>query len=885
MSRYTYKRISIIGGLIFIGLAVATGISVYLVMLKQSDHILKLQSMAQDRARLIEQNIYEAIIDTQSQIISPFLIQNLQQLNTNSDSAAVLNDLQQLLTSSLSEANSTGISIYNSRNSRLIELGRFSEDYDAIIPLYTARGDIFLLWKNGFILRTHLDITDKKGQYLGSIQVERNLPELTNIFLIKTKEIGKTAQTALCVPWGENQKEMLCLATSLTGSSNVEFRHLPRVINGDSLPMDYALNKKSGFTIGMKDYRQVSIAGAYSSINNLDLGLVLKIDERELYKPIISQLGSVALSILLLIIIGILLLYYWLVRPLVRKLIKSEQELKERISRDACLYSIRKILLSQSSVEEICQQIIAELAIAMQSPKIIAIKLELNGKEFTCGSYRSDFTEALRAEIPVKGKKIGTLQAYYSEKEPFLSGEQNLINLLAEDLGRWSELIGAEQYIKHSATHDELTGLPNRRLLSDRITQILAQCSRNHTQTAVLFIDLDNFKNINDSLGHVTGDLLLKEVAGRLLSCIRAEDTVARQGGDEFIVILCDIHDAQGASFVAQKILDILVSPFYINEKKMHIGCSIGIALFPGDGVNADELLKNSDTAMYHAKESGRNNYQFFTPRMNQLIAERHLLETELHNALIQDELQLYFQPVACMPGGKTISLEALLRWQHPKLGLVSPAKFIPLAEETGLIVPIGEWVLRSACLQIKSWQEQGYSVPRIAINLSVRQFQHKTLVEDIIRILHETGVSAQYITLEITESMLAQNIDEVEKILNHLNAIGVHISLDDFGTGYSNLIYLNRFPINTLKIDQSFIENIVTDPNGAAITTAIIAMARSLNMGVIAEGLENEAQLDFLRQQGCDCYQGYYFSKPLPVKEISEWLQQGAKPLPRVST
>ena len=878
-------KISLIGGLIFIGLTIAAGISVYWVMLKQPGYILKLQSLAHDNVMLLEENIREGIVDTQLQIINFSLAQNLQQLNNNPYNFTILNDLQQLLASKLSEANFTGISIYNSRGSRLIRAGQFLENHAAIIPVNTPKANIFLLWENGFILRIRVNVTNKNEQHIGSIETERNLPQLNSLFSNKEK-IGKTGQILVCAPWGSGQQEMICFLSPLNHSSAVEFKHLPRLINGNPLPMDYALNKRSGITIGMMDYRQVPVAGAYSPISSLDLGLVLKIDEEELYKPVTSQLVPVALSILLLIIIGILLLY-WLVRPLVQKLIKSEQrlikseqELKKRIIEDACLYSIRKILLSHSSVEEVCQQIIGQLATAIQFPQLRAIKLELNGRQFVCGNYKSSLTHGLQADIQVKGKKSGTLQVYYIGKKDFFPKEQNLINLIAEDLGRWLELIEAEKGITHSATHDELTGLPNRRLLLDRITQVLAQCSRNHTQTAVLFIDLDNFKNINDSLGHAMGDLLLKEVAARIIPCIRSEDTIARQGGDEFIVLLCDVHNAQDANFVAQKILDILVSPFHINGKEMHIGCSIGIALFPNDGINADELLKNSDIAMYHAKASGRNNYQFFTLQMNQLIAERHVLETELHNALRKDELRLHFQPVISMPGSNLISLEALVRWQHPKRGLLPPIKFIPLAEETGLIVAIGEWVLRSTCLQIKSWQEQGYSVPRVAINLSIRQLQHETLVEDITRILYETGVLARYLTLEITESMLAQNIDEMKRILGHLSRMGLHISLDDFGTGYSNLSYLKRFPIDTLKIDRSFVQDIVTDPNDAAIIIAIIAMARSLNMKVIAEGLENEAQLDFLRQQGCDCYQGYYFSKPLSVMDISKQLQSGAKSL-----
>lgn len=375
-------------------------------------------------------------------------------------------------------------------------------------------------------------------------------------------------------------------------------------------------------------------------------------------------------------------------------------------------------------------------------------------------------------------------------------------------------------------------------------------------------------------MGHDVGDLLLKEVAVRLLACVRSEDTVSRQGGDEFVIVLDNISSSADAGTVAQKILNALMQPYFIQGEELHIGASIGITIFPGDGDKVDALLRNSDIAMYHAKESGRNNYQFFAAEMNQQAAERYALGVDLRHALERNELRLHYQPVFNMPTGKVTSMEALLRWQHPELGLISPVKFITLAEETGLIVPIGEWVLRTVCLQIKTWLEQGYEVPRIAINLSVRQFRHKELLSDISRILGENEINPCYLALEITESMLAQNVDETAKILGQLNTMGVEIALDDFGTGYSSLSYLKRFPITTLKIDRSFVRDIATDPNDTAIIAAIIAMAGSLNMRVVAEGIETEEQLDFLEKQGCRHYQGFYFSKPLPASEMTSRLQ-----------
>jgi diguanylate cyclase (GGDEF)-like protein/PAS domain S-box-containing protein len=433
----------------------------------------------------------------------------------------------------------------------------------------------------------------------------------------------------------------------------------------------------------------------------------------------------------------------------------------------------------------------------------------------------------------------------------------------------------AEQHIMHLASHDALTGLPNRNLLQDRIRQAITQARRNIAQGAVLFIDLDHFKGINDSLGHDMGDLLLKEVAQRITAGLRIEDTVARQGGDEFIVVLSSVASDLDAGAVAHKLLADLTAPYYINEKELYISASIGIAVFPHDGNDVDTLLKNSDTAMYHAKASGRNNCQFFAPEMNQFAAEWQSLGTDLRHALERNELLLHFQPLIDVHTSKLISLEVLVRWQHPEKGLISPLKFIPLAEDNGLIMPIGEWVLRTACEQLKLWHALGIDVPRLAINLSAKQFRQKTLAQTVTRILDETGIAPRFVELEITESLLMEKTDEVIQTLRQLSDIGLGISIDDFGTGYSSLSYLKRFPIDTLKIDRSFVMDIATDPDDAAIVTAIISMAHSLQMQVIAEGVETAEQLAFLRKHGCDVYQGFYFSDPLAAAEVEAMLDR----------
>ncbi|MEK6663222.1 MAG: EAL domain-containing protein [Pseudomonadota bacterium] len=433
-----------------------------------------------------------------------------------------------------------------------------------------------------------------------------------------------------------------------------------------------------------------------------------------------------------------------------------------------------------------------------------------------------------------------------------------------------------EQSIRHMAHHDALTGLPNRSLFRDRLTHAMAQADRYHQKLAVMFLDLDRFKAINDTLGHNVGDQLLKIAAERLRSCVRDCDTVARLGGDEFTVVVEDIIEDHDAAAVAQKILDTLSQPFNLYGHEVFISVSVGVTLYPSDDENADNLLRNADSAMYRAKENGRNNFQFYVADMNVKARERLMLESSLRRALDRGEFMLYYQPRVDLLSGRVIGAEALLRWRHPEMGLVSPAEFIPILDETGMIIPVGDWALREACRQNREWQDMGLPPIRVAVNLSVRQFIQKDLADTIIRALDAAGLSAEHLELEITEDLFLEHNETNIITLARLKSMGIHISIDDFGTGYSSLSYLKRLPIDTLKIDQSFVRDIGTDPDNKAIASAIIAMASSLRLNVLAEGVETDEQLAFLRAQGCNEIQGFSFSHPLPAQEFEQLLREG---------
>ena len=853
-------------------------------MQREAEAILakNLQSSLQLNIRLFDSQINRSLADTLTLTSRISLITNLKLLAAEPDNPKGVYELQRRA-NTIKVTGFEGVSIYSAAGKVVAQAGNFSHSSEPRVPLNSPYR-VFLLWDQEFILQASVDILDDQNHRLGSVMTETRLPQLMHA-IRDIKAIGKTVELAICSPLEKKQMYCFPLSPSITKTP-----HLPRIQAGEPLPMHYALEGKTGLVFA-QDYRSVPVVAAYAPIGAQGIGIVLKIDQAELYHPVVAQLKFIVPLLAFMLLLGVLLLR-WLLIPLVRKLFLSEQE---KQAANAQLHDLEE-----------------RWRFALESTGAGVWDLNLPADQILLSKHCKEMLGFTEEEIGTSmtewGKRIhpDDLPSLMTARQQLFDGAEQYFThehrkLCKDGSWKWIQVRGmvasrdadgkplrvigtyidisarkeAEQRIIHLASHDSLTGLPNRDLLQDRVQQAIIQAQRVNNPAALLFIDLDYFKTINDSLGHDAGDLLLKEVAKRLVSSVRSEDTVARQGGDEFIVLLPSMSNAQDAGILAQKLLADLMLPYQIRGKELHISASIGIAVFPDDGVDVDSLLKNSDIAMYHAKAAGRNNYQFFTPEMNQLAAERLALGTDLRHALSRNELLLHFQPIIDIGSGKLAGIEALLRWQHPEHGLILPLKFIPLAEETGLIIPIGEWVLESACTQLKTWQNQGYDVPRLAINLSAKQFRQKTLAQSIARILRETGVTADNIELEMTESLLMENTDEVAENLKQLGEMGLGIAIDDFGTGYSSLSYLKRFTISTLKIDRSFVMDIATDPDDAAIVTAIIALAHSLQMKVIAEGVEAAIQLDFLREHGCDQYQGNYFSKALTAEDMAAQLQR----------
>jgi len=504
-------------------------------------------------------------------------------------------------------------------------------------------------------------------------------------------------------------------------------------------------------------------------------------------------------------------------------------------------------------------------------------------KMLQSGRHDVEFYRQFWQQLETEGHWRGEI--WNRRKSGELYPEWLAINVVRDADGRPQHYIGIfsdisrqkrdAERIRFLAYYDALTGLPNRTLLADRVAKSIAAAHRRQKRLALLFMDLDGFKHINDSLGHLAGDGVLRQVGERLKRLTRASDTLARFGGDEFVLLLNDVEGPEGIAAVAQRCLDALATPLALEDHEIGITPSIGISVYPDDGKDLDELVKNADTAMYHAKEAGRNQYRFFEAAMNARVTSRGVLASDLRRAIEREELRLHYQPQADIATGEIVGIEALVRWQHPELGLVSPADFIPVAEELGLIGLLGDWVLNETCRQAVAWQRAGLPHLPVAVNLSALQLRSPTFLDSVRRALATSGLEAHWLEFELTESVLMQQAETAVKTLNGLSELGIRVAIDDFGTGYSSLAYLRRLAIDKIKIDRSFVRDLGVDAEDTVIVSTIIRMAHSLKLRVIAEGVETSEQLAALRAHGCDEIQGYYFSRPLPPDALADFVQE----------
>ncbi|OBS08478.1 putative bifunctional diguanylate cyclase/phosphodiesterase [Acidihalobacter prosperus] len=870
------RRISVIASLILVTLTLVASLSIFLVMEHQAERIVNrsLQLSLESRVRLFNAKIQQRLEASQLVATRPFIIAQLKQLDADPHDAAAIKAVQLAADTLLP----TGFSLirFSLPDRHTIAAAGIAAVHPGLSVPLKLETTAQLLWSDGgFVLAQERPMLDGRHRLVGYVLTESRLPELTHM-LRDTEALGRTGELVVC---GNASSGMQCFPAAL---SRRIYRDVPPVQNGQPLPMAYAFEGKSGL-VTTRDYRGHEVVAAYTPLAQLGLGMVLKVDTDELYAPIYEQVREVSYMLLFFLAAGLLLLY-WLVNPLVRKLAISEREARhasERL-RDSetrtrtILDNIDEGLVTLAangtveSLNPMAEQLFGYAPGALLGSNMLDLidaddhaKYRERIEHFTA---RQDLHAPPTAfELAIAHRNGKRLPTEVRISDMVLGGQQKFI-LAIQDITRRKE---AEARILHIASHDPLTGLPNRTLLEDRIKQAIQSHYRRHERFAVIYIDLNDFKTINDSLGHTIGDSLLRAVSGRLKECLRQEDTVARQGGDEFIVILSRVEHPDDAATAVQKIIQTLTLPYFIEGHELHSGASLGIAIYPEDGHNVTALLKNSDTAMYQAKALGRNNYRFYSPEMDAKAADRLMLENNLRRALERNELALHYQPIVSLASGEVVAVEALLRWTHPVMGAVSPARFIPVAEDSSLILPIGEWVLETACRQIREWDRSGSFHGRIVINLSPRQFRQGDLVQRFTHIIKRTGIDPRRLGMEITESVIMENLDSSIRMLQSLKDMGVEFSLDDFGTGYSSLSYLKRFPVDKLKIDQSFVRDLVNDHDDESLVKAIIAMAHNLKIRVVAEGVETVDQLEFLREHRCDLYQGYYFSRPLPAHEL----------------
>jgi diguanylate cyclase (GGDEF)-like protein/PAS domain S-box-containing protein len=882
--QYESYRIGIVGGLILVALTLASGIGVYAVMQQQVESILvrSLEASLQSDRRLFESRIKAGVIDALTVSTRPFVILNLQRLRAEPGNDASRHALQRIADSFL-PAGFTGVTFYDAHNHEIVRAGRLTKTPALDVPLNTQAG-AHLLWDGQLILMVVRDVVDEKGIRIGTARTESALPQLTRT-IADAGTLGNTAELAVCAPLA---KDMQCFP--LTQSQRV-FSRMARTIGGQPLPMSHALAGKTG-TVFTQDYRQENVVAAYTPLGNLGLGMVLKIDQDELFDPVKQRLRIIVPLLGLLVLAGILLLF-WLVAPLVRKLIISKQETAEINARLRDVEARWRFALDSTGAGVWDLDIPANRILLSDR-----CKLMLGYADGEIGTSMDDWHQRIHPDdlsdllsacqhLCDGGSDTFTNEHRKRCKDGSWKWVQTHGKVAARDaadvpvrvIGTYldiSERRQAEETIQRQANFDPLTYLPNRRLFLDRLGQEIIKSRRTDVPLALLLIDLDEFKEVNDSLGHDVGDTLLQESARRIRSCIRDGDTVARLGGDEFTVILSELSDRTHIEDIAQKIINQLAEPFQLGDEVAYVTASIGITLYPGDAGDIDTLMKHADQAMYAAKKHGRNRFFYFTPSLQEAAQTRLKLSRDLREAVSDSQLVTFFQPIVELSSGRIHKAEALLRWQHPTRGLVNPMDFIPLADETGLINEIGDWVFRESAQRARDWCRAFGADFQISVNMSPVQFRAdgRKRTETWLRHLEAIGLSGANIIIEITESLLLNaQADVIDQLLWFRNA-GIQIAIDDFGTGYCTLSYLKQFPIDYLKIDRTFVRDIETGANDMALSRAIIVMAHELGLKVIAEGVETAGQRSLLAAAGCDYAQGYLYSKPLTTDAFEALLR-----------
>jgi diguanylate cyclase (GGDEF)-like protein/PAS domain S-box-containing protein len=883
--KHESQRISIIGGLILAALTLASGIAVYVVMQRQAEGVLarSLEASLHSERRLFESEIGAAMVNARAVSTRPFAIHNLKLLHVQPGHAGATRDLRRIADSFL-PIGFSAVAYTTASGEEVARAGRLSQAPELSVPLNT-RPRAELLWDGQLILRAVHDVLDEEGDRIGTVTTESALTQLTRA-IAEAGAIGKTAELALCAP---RQQDMQCFPFALSQ----RVLYLARVMDGQPLPMSHALDGKTGIVF-TQDYRQENVVAAYAPVGILGLGMVLKVDQAELFGPVQKQLRLVAPLLAALVLLGVLLLY-WLVAPLLRKLVASERATAEANAR-------------LGDVEERWRFALESTGAGVWDLNVPANQILLSSR---CKEMLGFADDEIGTDMDEWVKRIhpDEIHCLVNERQRMFDGESNTFTnehrkqckdgswkwiqvrgmVVSRDAaGKPVRVIGtyididerkqAEETIQRQANFDPLTQLPNRRLFLDRLEQEITKSRRANLPLALLLVDLDHFKEVNDTLGHDAGDILLQEAARRIRACLREGDTVARLGGDEFTIILAELADDSHVDTIAHKIIARMTEPFQLGTEVAYVTASIGITLYPDDAADIDALMKNADQAMYAAKKEGRNRCSYFTRSLQEAAQARLHFTRDLRGALAGGQFEVHFQPIVELATGRIHKAEALLRWRHPARGMVNPMEFIPLAEETGLIHEIGDWVFRESARQARDWSRRFGADVQISVNMSPVQFRPEggVFVDAWLRQLKELGLDGSNLSVEITEGLLLNAHPEVTDRLILFRDAGIQVAIDDFGTGYSTLSYLKRLDIDYLKIDRSFVRDLETDPNDMALSKAIIVMAHELGLKVIAEGVETEGQRRLLSAAGCDYAQGYLYAKPLPPEEFAALVRAG---------